>query len=155
MSQKVVVTAAASGVGLAVARPFAAVRAKVFISDLNRQVLEAARKAGPAPVTILRLFQAHRHRSNGPWPCKLQRPRCTCQKWAYLGPSGAGRAEDPEKCESEMTVDLTGTFNVTRLAIRHMSDRWQHAHLGKLKLDRVRTVSGSEQRGAGGLDRLR
>jgi NAD(P)-dependent dehydrogenase (short-subunit alcohol dehydrogenase family) len=87
MSQKVVVTAAASGVGLEVARPFAAVRAKISSATLNRQALEAAKKAGPAPVTILRLFQAHRHRSNGPRPCKLQRPRCTCQSARISGPA--------------------------------------------------------------------
>jgi NAD(P)-dependent dehydrogenase (short-subunit alcohol dehydrogenase family) len=39
MTQKVLVTAAASGIGLEIARAFSAAGAKVFITDINTQTL--------------------------------------------------------------------------------------------------------------------
>jgi NAD(P)-dependent dehydrogenase (short-subunit alcohol dehydrogenase family) len=108
MSQKVVVTAAASGVGLEVARPFAAVRAKISSATSTDKRSRRLKRQVP-PLS---------------------------RSYVYSNRSG---------------IEAMARGH----AIRHMSDRWQHAHLGKWKLHRVRTVSGSEQRGAGGLDRLR
>jgi NAD(P)-dependent dehydrogenase (short-subunit alcohol dehydrogenase family) len=39
MTQKVLITAAASGIGLEIARAFSAAGAKVFITDINTQAL--------------------------------------------------------------------------------------------------------------------
>ena len=47
MTQKVLVTAAASGIGLEIARAFSVAGAMVFITDINTQALEAAKKACP------------------------------------------------------------------------------------------------------------
>lgn len=47
MSQKVLITAAPSGIGLEIARAFSAAGAKVFITDINTQALEAAKKEMP------------------------------------------------------------------------------------------------------------
>lgn len=51
MSQKVLVTAAASGIGLEIAPAFSAAGAKVFITDINTQALEAAKKEMPGVLT--------------------------------------------------------------------------------------------------------
>ena len=42
MSQRVLVTGAASGIGLEIARAFSTAGALVFITDINEQALEAA-----------------------------------------------------------------------------------------------------------------
>src|SRR5947208_12902070 len=47
MSQRVLVTAAASGIGLEIARAFSSSGAKVFITDINRDALAAAEKELP------------------------------------------------------------------------------------------------------------
>ena len=47
MSQRVLITAAASGIGLEIARAFSAAGAKVFITDINAQALDAAKKEIP------------------------------------------------------------------------------------------------------------
>jgi len=53
MSQKVLITAAASGIGLEIARAFSASGARVFITDINTQAIEAAKKEIPGLLTAL------------------------------------------------------------------------------------------------------
>jgi NAD(P)-dependent dehydrogenase (short-subunit alcohol dehydrogenase family) len=47
MVQKVLITAAASGIGLEIARAFSSAGAKVFITDINEQAIAAAKKEIP------------------------------------------------------------------------------------------------------------
>ena len=47
MGQKVLITAAASGIGLAVARAFTSGGAKAFITDINEQTIETAKQEIP------------------------------------------------------------------------------------------------------------
>ena len=51
MNQRVLITAAASGIGLEIARAFSEAGAKVFITDINLQALVAAQKAIPGLLT--------------------------------------------------------------------------------------------------------
>ena len=51
MGQKVLITAAASGIGLEIARAFSSAAATVFITDINTQALEAAKQEIPGLLT--------------------------------------------------------------------------------------------------------
>jgi NAD(P)-dependent dehydrogenase (short-subunit alcohol dehydrogenase family) len=51
MSQRVLVTGAASGIGLEIARAFTSAGGKVFITDINEQALGAARQEVPGLLT--------------------------------------------------------------------------------------------------------
>jgi NAD(P)-dependent dehydrogenase (short-subunit alcohol dehydrogenase family) len=51
MSQKVLITAAASGIELEIALAFSAAGAKVFIADINTQAPAAAKKEIPGVLT--------------------------------------------------------------------------------------------------------
>ena len=53
MGQKVLITAAASGIGLEIARAFVGAGATVFITDINTQAIDAARKEIPGLLTAL------------------------------------------------------------------------------------------------------
>jgi len=53
MSQRVLITAAASGIGLEIARAFSAAGAKVFITDIDAQAMDAAKKELPSLGTKL------------------------------------------------------------------------------------------------------
>jgi short-subunit dehydrogenase involved in D-alanine esterification of teichoic acids len=53
MGQKVLITAAASGIGLEVARAFVAAGATVFITDINTQAIDAAKKEIPGLLAAL------------------------------------------------------------------------------------------------------
>jgi short-subunit dehydrogenase involved in D-alanine esterification of teichoic acids len=53
MGQKVLVTAAASGIGLEIARAFSAASATVFITDINTQAFDAAKKEVPGLLSTL------------------------------------------------------------------------------------------------------
>ncbi len=53
MGQKVLITAAASGIGLAVARAFTSGGAKVFITDINEQAIETAKQEIPGLLATL------------------------------------------------------------------------------------------------------
>ncbi|HEY5211577.1 MAG TPA: SDR family NAD(P)-dependent oxidoreductase [Acidobacteriaceae bacterium] len=53
MGQKVLVTAAASGIGLEIARTFSSSGATVFVTDINEQAIEAAKKEIPGLLATL------------------------------------------------------------------------------------------------------
>src|SRR6516165_1995129 len=53
MGQKVLITAAASGIGLEIARAFVSAGATVFISDINTQAIDAAKKEIPGLLSSL------------------------------------------------------------------------------------------------------
>ena len=51
MNQRVLVTAGASGIGLEIARAFAAQGAKIFVCDINAKALEDLKQEIPGVVT--------------------------------------------------------------------------------------------------------
>jgi len=122
MSQKVLITAAASGIGLEIARAFSSAGGKVFITDINTQALEAVKKEMPGLMTkacdnskradieamVLAAVEA------------LGGLDVLVNNAGISGPTAPVEDIDPDKWEAVMAVDLTGTFNVTRLAIPHL-----------------------------------
>ena len=53
MGQKVLITAAGSGIGLEIARVFSKAGATVFVTDINQQALDAATKEIPGLLSTI------------------------------------------------------------------------------------------------------
>jgi NAD(P)-dependent dehydrogenase (short-subunit alcohol dehydrogenase family) len=122
MSQKVLITAAASGIGLEIARAFSAAGAKVFITDINTQALEAAKKEMPGVLTKV-CDNSKRADIEAMVPAAVEALGgldVLVNNAGISGPTAPVEEIDPDKWEAVMAVDLTGTFNVTRLAIPHL-----------------------------------
>jgi NAD(P)-dependent dehydrogenase (short-subunit alcohol dehydrogenase family) len=122
MAQRVLVTAGASGIGKEIARAYAAIGAKVCVCDINAKALDAAAKEIPGLKTVV---------------CDVSKrddiERIVPTSVEALGGldvlvNNAGIAEptspvedaDPDQWEAVMTVDVIGTFHVTRLSIPHL-----------------------------------
>ena len=122
MSQKVLITAAASGIGLEIARAFSVAGAKVFITDINTQALEAAKKEIPGVMTKV-CDNSKRADIEAMVPAAVEALGgldVLVNNAGISGPTAPVEEIDPNKWEAVMAVDLTGTFNVTRLAIPHL-----------------------------------
>ncbi len=122
MSQKVLVTAAASGIGLEIARAFSTAGATVFITDINAQALEVAKKEMPGLLTAL-CDNSKRADIEAMVPAAVEALGgldVLVNNAGISGPTAPVQEIDPDKWEAVMAVDLTGTFNVTRLAIPHL-----------------------------------
>jgi NAD(P)-dependent dehydrogenase (short-subunit alcohol dehydrogenase family) len=122
MSQKVLITAAASGIGLEIARAFSATGAKVFITDINTQALDAAKKEMPGVLTKL-CDNSKRADIEAMVPAAVEALGgldVLVNNAGISGPTAPVEDIDPDKWEAVMAVDLTGTFNVTRMAIPHL-----------------------------------
>lgn len=122
MEQKVLITAAASGIGLEIARAFSSAGARVFITDINQQAVDAAKKEIPGLLAALC--------NNGKRPDIERMVPAAVEALGGLdvlvnnagiaGPTASVETVDPDKWEEVLTVDLVGTFNVTRLAIPYL-----------------------------------
>lgn len=122
MSQKVLITAAASGIGLEIARAFSAAGGKVFITDINTQALEAVKKEMPGLMTKA-CDNSKRADIEAMVPAAVEALGgldVLVNNAGISGPTAPVEDIDPDKWEAVMAVDLTGTFNVTRLAIPHL-----------------------------------
>src|SRR5580658_7805227 len=110
MGQKVLVTAGAAGIGLAIARAFAATGARVFVADIDAAALASLAKESPDV-----------HCSVCDLSNRSEIERMVPEAIATLGgPTSPVADLDPEAWEAVMRVNLSGTFNVTRLAIPHL-----------------------------------
>jgi NAD(P)-dependent dehydrogenase (short-subunit alcohol dehydrogenase family) len=122
MAQRVLVTAGASGIGREIARAFAAAGAKLFVCDIDAKALEALKAELPGLGTTV---------------CDVSRrgdiERMVPEAVAALGgldvlvnnagiagPTAPVEAMDPAEWDKVVAVNLTGTFDVTRLAIPHL-----------------------------------
>ncbi|APW59951.1 SDR family oxidoreductase [Paludisphaera borealis] len=122
MSQGVLVTAGASGIGREIARAFAAAGARVFVVDLDADGLAVLADEIPGLRTAV---------------CDLSRradvERMVPQAVEALGgldvlvnnagiagPTAPVEEYDPDAWDEVVQVNLTGTFNTTRLAIPHL-----------------------------------
>jgi NAD(P)-dependent dehydrogenase (short-subunit alcohol dehydrogenase family) len=122
MAQKVLITAAASGIGLEIARAFSAAGAAVFITDINEQTIDAAKTEIPGLFATL-CNNGKRSDIERMVPAAvavLGGLDVLVNNAGISGPTAPVEEMDPDKWEEVMTVDLVGTFNVTRLAIPHL-----------------------------------
>jgi NAD(P)-dependent dehydrogenase (short-subunit alcohol dehydrogenase family) len=122
MVQRVLVTAGASGIGKEIARAFAAGGAKVCICDIDVNALERTAKEIPGLITevcdlskrdeIEQMVTAAAEAMGG--------IDVLVNNGGIPGPTAPVEVMDPDAWEMVMKVDLTGTFNVTRVAIPHL-----------------------------------
>jgi NAD(P)-dependent dehydrogenase (short-subunit alcohol dehydrogenase family) len=122
MSQRVLITAAASGIGLEIARAFSAAGATVFITDINTQAIDAAEKEIPGLLTAL-CDNSKRSDIKAMVPTAVKALGgldVPVNNAGISGPTASVEEVDPDKWEQVIAVDVVGTFNVTRLAIPHL-----------------------------------
>lgn len=122
MGQRVLVTAGASGIGREIARAFAASGASVFVCDIDAKALTAV----AAEITGLKTgFCDVSKRAD------IDRMVVECARAlggldvlvnnaGIAGSTAPVEEMDPDEWDKVMQVDLTGTFNVTRLSIPHL-----------------------------------
>lgn len=122
MDQRVLVTAGASGIGREIVRAFAANGAAVFVCDIDANALDVL--AGEIPGLKTALCNVSKR-------ADIERMVAECAQAlggidvlvnnaGIAGPTAPVENMDPDEWEKVMQVDLTGTFNVTRLAIPHL-----------------------------------
>lgn len=127
MAQKVLVTAGAAGIGLAIAEAFAADGASVHVADIDEKAVEAvtsnrARITGSvADVShagaVERLFEDVK--------AKLGGLDVLVNNAGISGPTAPVSDYDPAAWKAVIDVNLTGTFLVTRRAIPLLKESGQ------------------------------
>lgn len=113
---RVVITAGAGGIGLVLAKAFAAEGARVVVCDVD----EAALGALPEGIEGLRCDVGDRAQVASFMETALARLGgldCLVNNAGIAGPTARIEEISPEDWDRCIAVDLTGTFNVTRLAI--------------------------------------
>ena len=122
MVQRVLITAGASGIGKEIAKAFAEVGAQVCICDINEKALDTAAKDIPGLKTIVcdvskrddieRMVAASVKVLGG--------LDVLVNNAGIAGPTAPVEDSDPDQWEEVMTVDVIGTFHVTRHCIPHL-----------------------------------
>ncbi|MGH9524160.1 MAG: SDR family oxidoreductase [Terriglobales bacterium] len=120
--KKVLITAAASGIGLAIARAFHVNGARVYICDIDDVALQRAERELPGLLTLrcdvgdraeVTAMVADAARRMGGLDVLIN---CA----GIGGPTKPVHALDPADWDAVVRVNLTGTFDVTRNAIPHL-----------------------------------
>lgn len=119
MQQRVLVTAGANGIGLAIARCFAADGARVHIADIDQNAVSAITGANDLisgsvadisdPTAVKRLFDEAQTQLGG--------LDVLVNNAGVAGPTASVEEYDPAAWLAVMNVNLNGTFYVTRQAI--------------------------------------
>jgi NAD(P)-dependent dehydrogenase (short-subunit alcohol dehydrogenase family) len=122
MAQRVLITAGAAGIGKEIARVFAAIGANVCVCDIDAKALETATREISNLKTVVcdvskrdeveRMVAAAVEALGG--------LDVLVNNAGISGPTQPVEEFDPDKWEAVLQVNLTGTFNVTRLAIPHL-----------------------------------
>ena len=119
---KVLVTAGAGGIGLEIARAFAAEGARVHVCDIDGNALRALAKSDPkitrskADVSdrkqVARLFKEAL--------AELRGLDVLVNNAGIAGPTGKVDEIAPEEWDRCLAIDITGQFNCARLAVPHL-----------------------------------
>jgi NAD(P)-dependent dehydrogenase (short-subunit alcohol dehydrogenase family) len=122
MVQRVLITAGAGGIGKEIASAYAAIGAKVCVCDINGAALAAAAKEIPGLKTIVCDVskRADIERMVAAAVEDLGGLDVLVNNAGIAGPTAPVETADPEQWEAVMTVDVIGTFHVTRLSIPHL-----------------------------------
>ncbi len=118
-ARRVVVTAAASGIGLVVANAFVANGDRVHICDINEKALHEATE-GNSSITATVCDVSDRSSIEAfvkAAAVALGGIDVLVNNAGISGPTTPVEEMDPDQWEAVLGVNLTGTFNVTRLAI--------------------------------------
>ena len=122
MSQRVLVTAGASGIGREIVRAFAANGAKVFVCDLDAKGLEVlAQEINGLVTKVCDMSKRSDIEQMVPFAAEaLGGLDVLVNNAGISGPTAPVEEVNPDDWEKVMQIDLNGTFNVTRLAIPHL-----------------------------------
>ena len=119
---RVLITAGASGIGLAIARAFHAAHARVYICDIDAAGLERA--AAEMPGLITRRCDVGDRAAVAAMVVdaaeRLDGLDVLVNNAGIGGPTAAVKDLDPADWDAVLRVNLTGTFDVTRNAIPHL-----------------------------------
>jgi len=120
--KRVLITAGASGIGLAIARKFASTGAKVHVCDIDESCL-AALGSEPFPISGTLCDVADRRAVEGMMRQAVQvlgGIDVLVNNAGIAGPTGRVDHIDVDQWDRTLSVNITGQFNVTRLAIEHL-----------------------------------
>ncbi len=122
MTQRVLVTAGGSGIGKEIAWAFVANGATVCVCDIDQAALEATVKEMPGLITTV-CDVSKRQDIERMVPESVEALGgldVLVNNAGISGPTAPVEQMDPDAWEKVMQVDLTGTFNVTRVAIPYL-----------------------------------
>jgi NAD(P)-dependent dehydrogenase (short-subunit alcohol dehydrogenase family) len=122
MQQKVLITAGGSGIGFETAAAFAGAGAKVFVCDIDTQALAAATRAIPGVITRP-CDMASRAEIEKMVPAAVEALGgldVLVNNAGIAGPTKPVDEMPPAEWDRTVAVNLTGMFDVTRLAIPHL-----------------------------------
>jgi NAD(P)-dependent dehydrogenase (short-subunit alcohol dehydrogenase family) len=122
MTQRVLVTAGASGIGKEIARAYAAIGAQVCVCDIDERALDTAAKDIPGLKTVVcdvskrddieRMVAASTQALGG--------LDVLVNNAGIAGQTAPVEDSDPDQWEAVIKVNVIGTFNVTRHSIPHL-----------------------------------
>jgi len=119
---RVLVTAGAAGIGLAIARAFHAAGAQVYACDIDVDGL--ARAAAAMPGLLTRRCSVGDRQDVAAMvadaAARLGGIDVLVNNAGIGGPTSSVQAMDPDDWDAVLKVNLTGTFDVTRNAIPHL-----------------------------------
>ena len=122
MTQRVLVTAGASGIGREIARSFIAAGASVFVCDIDKKGLAQLEQDMPGVRTATcdmgKRSDIERMMRDG--IAALGGLDVLVNNAGIAGPTAPVESYDPAEWDKVVTVNLTGTFDATRLAIPHL-----------------------------------
>jgi NAD(P)-dependent dehydrogenase (short-subunit alcohol dehydrogenase family) len=120
--QRVLITAGAAGIGLAVARAFHSAGAHVYLCDIDEAAL--ARAMRELPGVIAQRCQVGDRAAAGTMVADATRQLggldVLVNNAGIGGPTSPMHELDPADWDAVLRVNLTGTFDVTRHAIPHL-----------------------------------
>ena len=122
MSQRVLITAGATGIGREFVRAFAANGARVFVSDIDSNALDALASEVKGVVTGI-CDNSRRSDIEAMVPAAAQALGgldVLINNAGIAGPTAPVEQLDPDEWDKVINVNLTGTFDVTRLAIPYL-----------------------------------
>jgi NAD(P)-dependent dehydrogenase (short-subunit alcohol dehydrogenase family) len=116
------ITAGASGIGKEIARAFKAASAIVCVCDIDTKALEGAAKDIPGLLTkVCDVSKRQEIERMVPEAVgALGGLDVLVNNAGISGPTAPVESMDPEAWEKVLQIDLTGTFNVTRMAIPYL-----------------------------------
>ena len=124
MKQRVLVTAGASGIGREIVRAFAANGATVFVCDIDEEGL--GRLAQEIPSLITTVCDMANRQDIGRMVARgveaMGGLDVLVNNAGIAGPTVPVQEIDPDDWDKVVSVNLTGTFDVTRLAIPHLKE---------------------------------